>query len=193
MHWYTWVFSGVGVLALSGAGKLVWDILKPSVPNPKASVVTGLQAQSVTQSPIATGDNVIQNIHYGNAQRVTPDFSDYKKSPSPAEIREHLDSLPPFQKEVVKDSFVGLKVCWRASFLSVSKSYGSTEHRLSLYYGNNPRDIVACAICVDDYPRLKVALRDERIEIAGTIKSAEFGIELTDVSLFFPSELDGSS
>ena len=189
MHWIidnrTWLFSGVGVVAISLVFNLVWKHFKKS---PQS--VANLDFASIVapvNSPIATGSIVTQNIHYGTAQAQTTDFSDYYESPTPTEIREKLDKLPPYQKESMMEHFIGLKVRWLTRFADIFKTYEEGQYHLLLQYGNNLRDVVACDVSLDDFPRLKVSTEGDYIEVTGTIERVHtLGVNLKDAWISFP-------
>jgi hypothetical protein len=58
MNWWEWVFSGVGVLAL---GLLIGWLRRPARPSGPAAAITA-QGAKVSDSPIASGSGVTQNI-----------------------------------------------------------------------------------------------------------------------------------
>ena len=105
-----WLFSGIGISALT----IIFLIIRYIITNRniRALQKTNLEKKQSNLSstppvsvPTHTGDEV-EVISKNHAQISS---SEYSTHPTPKEILESIDSLPPFQQSTAKENFIGIK------------------------------------------------------------------------------------
>ncbi len=162
-----WLFSGIGVSVCLLIGGLFLRVFR--------------RPTSVTPSPTPTSS--------------APRNDGYSDKPTPTEIREQIEALPPFQQGAAITAYRGLKVRWPAIFKGIHRDRPSekTEKKwmLVLEYDNGKSYGGATIFCqnfdVEQYPRLKFAHAGSRVYVRGTILSASAYLifYLDDVSIEF--------
>ena len=157
-----WVFSGVGVTTV---------VLLVGFLYPRAAPVPAAPA-AAPASPKAPS----QAVAYTN--------------PTPEGIIKQLDSLPSFQQKGAAEAYRGLKVFWPATFSSVFEEPSAQVPRKwsAILYPDKYHSIpvVCTGVDVEANPRLKIASRDEAVDVRGTIESvSERGVWLKDATLEF--------
>lgn len=194
MNWLlankAWIFSGVGVAVL---GFFVRKFFQHATGD---SAAISASRSSVVASPVASGSNISQTVNFTtvhSAPTPTPPVrSDYSEKPTPADIFIHLNSLPAFQQNKVKDSYVGLKVCWLVRFATLAEL---EEWRRKLYK-TDPTHlilvrystfIVATTVDIERFPRLKIIHDGTPLRISGTVSEVRVDgrINLDDVDIKF--------
>ena len=89
------------------------------------SLLLSLPIAVASLLPVASGSNISQTVNLTTvnpAPTVNPALQikgDYSEKPTPADIENQLDALPAFQRNKMKDDYVGLKVSWPVSVSSL--------------------------------------------------------------------------
>jgi hypothetical protein len=87
------------------------------------------------------------------------------------EIVDHIDSLPPLQRQDVEKHYVGVTVDWETTFRGARK-YSDGLVSLSL----NACEIghwVRCVVPLEQYPELGVMREGARVRVTGKIKELD--------------------
>src|ERR1700722_6142110 len=193
--WVPWVFSGVGVALLGVLGRFLGRWFR------REGQSAGLSASrsNVTGSPVASGSNITQTVNFMTVTAPTaslaPAEGDYSETPTPADIETHLDSLPAFQRDRVKDSYVGLKVSWPAQLRSLfekAPTYrrltgSDVTHTLFARYKQARGPSILADIDIERFPRLKIAHDGTPLRISGTISAVSVSgtVTLRDAEIKF--------
>jgi hypothetical protein len=152
-----WIFSGVGVSIVLLTAGFVYRILD----------------RGKTKSSAPSASAAIQD-------RFT--------RPTPADIYKQINSLPPFQQNSAGDIYKGVEVCWHALFRSVSPSGDSWTVILDSADSKIPRhagSFLCEGVEIEKNPRLKIAYKDERLIVSGTIAKVDPVIHLRDATIEF--------
>lgn len=108
----------------------------------------------------------------------------YKLRPYPKEIISEIDGTPPYQQEMKREFYVGLKFQWHVTLYSARKNNDGLIDLLLRDRGNYPW--VTCIVNPENYPELKVSHKNKKIIVAGEIQKIEPNIFiLKDVKLHF--------
>lgn len=135
--WYTWVFEGVGTLAVGGAcGFLIQHLFKkmhresdsPRVSGGKNSSIASESPVSasvsgpITASQVAVGTNISQigEVHHHHGEGGLPEKW-ILTEPTPDQILREVDSALPFAQENTRRHYIGLSIVWRAFFSGAVK------------------------------------------------------------------------
>ncbi|SRR5258708_4064355 len=111
--------------------------------------------------------------------------------PSPDEIRDQINSLPPFQRRSAARAYHGLEVCWQGLFQHVEeRPLGGVVITVKCY---NPINYSAERISCDGVltPKLRISKENEPLIIRGTIASVAgaLGFWLKDANIEFLDSL----
>lgn len=187
--WYTWAFEGVGVLLLSMVATGVWRWIKRRRIERGPSQRIGIGAgTSVFGSPVAYGRDIVQNVTLNAVPLSRTTFPEYRETPTPEEIRNHLRSLPVYQQLAVKDSYLGINIRWTA-YLRHLAPHPTEPSQYMVFFGATERqgsESIICVVRLEDFPRLQIAKAGDEIIVTGTVSKIDFNIELRDVRLNFP-------
>jgi hypothetical protein len=210
MSWPEWVFSGIGVLALTLIGNVLKRYFKrgQNKASPQVRLIATAEGGAVASAVTASGTGNIQhvNIHHHNEQTTTvlPNSvppPKYNESPTPDDVQQQIWDAPPFQRQIVRESFVDLRVRWRLSLLSLEPEmviYMTTAERdndcrpklhsvLAIYKGREgPLRSVGFTVNLSEYPELKTLSNDEEFWVSGTIQTCKHSISLKDVTDITP-------
>lgn len=171
-----WLFSGVGLLLISGIFWLVRTI-----------------ARKIKEDSVG-----YQGADDGKSSRGCSEISespteqegkkgDYKLNPSPEEIFEDIESRPPFQRKEIEKYFQDLKVKrWAVTISLVFESHDG-KCQIHLRPRSNGK-IVSCFVDIHRYPEVKIVDEKTRLWVSGRIKSVDWEsgeIALSDASLEF--------
>jgi hypothetical protein len=183
-----WVFSGVGVAVI---GSLIALFFRR--PSGNLAAISADRSGSVVGSPVASGSNISQTVNIVSAPATAPPSTVYSGTPTPDEIAAHLKSLPVFQRNAVKDSYIGLKICWPVELKNlheisdvVRKAY-KTDHTHTLVTESRGQEIEA-NINISRFPRLKISHRGTPMRLSGEISgvgATGFTYWLKDVEIEF--------
>jgi hypothetical protein len=105
------------------------------------------------------------------------------------EIKNRIEAAPPFQRNDIKQYFMGLTVDWQTRLYSVEKADEDDLH-VSLYVDDKDNryvGICTCNVPLVKYPELKILHKDHPIRIVGKIaRIQEANIALIEEpTLFF--------
>jgi hypothetical protein len=166
LHWISWVFSGIGVLAFGVVGKLgfrQWN--REIVPN----------ADRATEN-IATS---VEVANLPNAHRIS--------SFSASEIIAAIASAPPLQRDEVGQSYCGLWVSWKTRFAHGFRS--DEEYHLYLREPDERFGRIQTKVHTEKYLELATLGENRRVDVTGRISEASPSrLALSDVELTFPFE-----
>jgi len=176
MHWLLdnkeWVFSGIGV-ALLGWVLTLW---RRRGSNSSAAISVD-HGGHVIGPPVASGSNIVQTVNIGmEGGGRSPSSSEYSLSPNPVEIQSQLESLPIYQRNVAKDSYVGLKVRWPVTLVDLQElpqavrkaSDTGDTHTLIVKFGQAMHPI-RTDLDIERFPRLKISHHGASMQLSGTI------------------------
>jgi hypothetical protein len=196
MNWLlankTWIFSGIGVAVLG------FIVRKFFLRSKGDSAAISPNRSSVIGSPVASGSNISQTVNVTTVHSTptanSPVNRDYSKKPTPSDIRAHLDSLPAFQRNTVRTSYHGLKVCWRVRFTSLTelgkhhqKLYKTDHTHLILFRYEFMSQVIATQVNIERFPRVKITHDGTLLRLSGTISevTVDGRVDLVDVNLEF--------
>jgi|HubBroStandDraft_2_1064218.scaffolds.fasta_scaffold407407_2 hypothetical protein len=194
MNWVldnkTWIFSGVGCLALGGLVKAVVWLLRrrAQTPTPGDVSATAITSSSMIGSPVATGSNISQNVSINIVKQTPPTPDGYSPRPTPQEIFAQLSKIPVFQQGDAARAYVGIKVRWRGTFEAMDEvqRYDVTDegatHFVFLATGHS---LIKVPVDIEQLPRLKVTHTGVPMEVRGTIVRAGPAILLNNATLAF--------
>lgn len=148
---------------------------------------------SVIGSPIASGSNITQNVHFGSSPNKTQSLkslSDYDERPTPIEILTELDNAPPFQRNTLARGYRGIKVRWPVVFRNIIQHPDNRElyKVCTRYRGAMDGSEVICDLRIEDFPRLQIAKANEPLIITGTIAALDDWVLLRDAHIYFLEE-----
>ena len=97
--------------------------------------------------------------------------------PTPQQICDTLDKLPPLQKEDIAKSYEGIKIDWQLEFNSANKNKTMFEEYRGKYIdiafhipGPNLSRLVWCwKVKLSDYPEFKVMIPGKMVRVRGII------------------------
>jgi hypothetical protein len=171
MQSYEWIFSGIGVSALTALAFVFRKLFRmgpSSHPKIDVSVTDSNSLSDVVDSNVAIGSNINQEIavhhHYG-LERSLPTFTETE--PTPRQLGASIDALTPFDQQLVQEKYKGLKVLWFLPLYSVLKMRDDTW--CVTFFDNDVRvDTELIALT----PELKVASKGDEFWIRGKIERA---------------------
>ncbi|MGH9498171.1 MAG: hypothetical protein ACRD3L_03440 [Terriglobales bacterium] len=122
-------------------------------------------------------------------------------SPTPDDIAQQLTSLPLFQRKAATNSYIGLRVRWKAKLAELveeSKEYQrilgtDATHTLRATYGTQG-PLIVTAVNIERFPRLKISHYGTPMELFGRITNVSEGggsMRLADVQIDF--EIEGET
>lgn len=87
------------------------------------------------------------------------------------EIKNRIEAAPPFQRNDIKQYFVGLTVDWQTRLVSVEKTDEDDLHvLLSIHHKEGGYvGLCACDVPLVKYPELKILNKDHPIRVVGKI------------------------
>jgi hypothetical protein len=177
MPWYEWAFSGIGATLLGGVGFLVRRALSKSQ---AATLSVSAVLHSVSDSNVAVGNNVSQQIvHHHHVPNQS--LESLKASePSPAQIMAALFALPPFGRHQAAESYQGLPVLWPLTLLTIVP-YRSTW--AVMFKGStepHPFSTIVHAHFPELPPEIRISPADTLVWIRGRIREVD---PLSSISL----------
>lgn len=119
-------------------------------------------------------------------QTSTPAASVNPITPTPAEIIDVINNLPPLQQTTAAANYKGIKVSWPVYLVG-----GYTNANNSNLYTIQLQDkslgpIITCDVDLASYPQLKIIKKGEVFTIGGEIVSVDsLGIGLNNCNLYF--------
>ncbi len=195
---WQWIFSGIGVFAIG----VLWHYFKRR--KGKLAVPTGAKSQMA--SIVQKGDGVIQsgqtgaghvvninapvgNISVGDSQPKQPDLiQSNTRSPTLtlSQIRNDIESAPPYQQEDRKRCYVGQRIDWQTKLFSVKREDkdGNVDVTLKTEEIEHNSELCGCVVRLDHYPELKVLPRGTRIRVVGKILRVGLVTDIEDATLY---------
>ena len=181
-----WLFSGIGIVALGLLIAFAKTIYQKFDLRPWPTVlvvlgffliVLGIYLQFRLQPKAIAKPK----------QEITPQIT----SIDPYEIREKINSLPPYQQDEARKNYLGLWVEWKGRFNHIEKQEdGSIKVSLRAVQPKSIKGIVGSAwidftVQLSDYPQLKIMDQGKEVTVKGKIAGFdEIGtIVLDDVKL----------
>lgn len=172
-HNKEWLFSGVGVAVLSTLffiAKWLYNWQK----SPMNHKVKSLSVGTSVNTPSNIHDSPIPPVSKGDSLVPEPApfrYGEYSQHPSPKDISNQIERLPPFQKIGAEKNYTGLKVKWKVSLAMIHPKDGdlieiACNHREYFRY-------VKTVISLSRYPRFKIIREGEAFWIYGEILSIE--------------------
>jgi hypothetical protein len=108
--------------------------------------------------------------------------------PTPMQIYEEINKVPPLQGKDVARHYEGIKVDWELIFSSASQKENGFVLVLFEISPNRPGPInVGCAVKLSDYKELSIIRPGKKVRVTGAISHIEPGlfIQLKDVQLTY--------
>ncbi len=97
--------------------------------------------------------------------------SEYSAHPSPKEIAQSINDLPPFQQITANENYIGINICWD---LTLSLVHSKGEDIVSLNCESNGYSrYVNVETSLNKYPQIKVIRKGQRLRVYGEIKDIE--------------------
>ena len=90
----------------------------------------------------------------------------------PSEINSKLDKLPPYQRDLLEDSYLGQKIKMDLNFSSLNK-FSDNKILICLSENNSLRNCIYAIIKIDDYPQFKILPINTIVNVEGEIESFE--------------------
>lgn len=170
---YTWVFSGVALLA----GVVGWLLRRKGKSAHGSSVNTS--KSRISGSVVAGQDNIIQTVNIPPSHDPTDD--EYSETPTADEIMAQTNSLPFLWQEAARTCYKGIKVRWPARISHITELRtrpGIAD--VTLRYGDRSVGaVIFVEVELDKYPRLRSVREGEPVTVMGTIA----GMLLGDIRL----------
>jgi len=186
---YEWIFSGIGVAACSAA--IAWlyrrfrGLTSSPAPGPDSSNVN--ISNSNVNGPVAGRDVNIGT--YIKSEEGPEKPGEFSETPTPDDIERAIMNASLYMRESVAQSFVGIKVRWKAKLLEIwPRNNLKNEVGVQLL---SSVSVIHAIVRFSEYPILKTVRGGELVEITGAIERPSDrggpGIYLKDVKLeFFP-------
>ncbi|MFH0813746.1 MAG: hypothetical protein V2A69_13055 [Pseudomonadota bacterium] len=183
-----WLFSGIGIVALGlliAFGKTIYQKIDLKL-LPTILVALGF-------SLIVLGIYLQFRSHPKVVEEPKEQTTPQITSINPYEIREKINSLPPYQQDEVRKNYRGLWVEWKGRFSHIeSQKGGSTKVSLQAVPREPTKGIVRpvwleCTVQLSDYPQFKIMEKDTEVTVVGRIAGFDLvsTIVLDDVKLSF--------
>ena len=160
-----WIFSGIGVLVI-GLAINFWRNRRKS----RRKVDDLKNVSSV--APFEKRD-VIKNVSYFDSV-ANPKYSAIS-------IMEELANLPPYQIDLMKTAYYGIRIKWNVEYITIHK-IDNFWQIMCHFEGNYPW--VIFEIDLNKYPIFKTIKKGTRFNIVGEIKKIagnEFFIDLESI------------
>jgi hypothetical protein len=170
-----WIFSGIGVLVVAFLGRLLVGFWRR-----RRTAAAGDPSGSSPSEP---------------SEQTTSIFT----RPTPDEMRQQIDSLPPFQRDTARGSYAGLDVCWQALFRGIDEDERADKDNLPFatkkwvvhlkHYDPAIPHAISALVCpgvdIERYPRFKFLNENELLTVKGKVRSIELGWVL-----LYPTEFE---
>jgi hypothetical protein len=177
-RWYEWVFSGVGVLAISvivgffRRQVIGWCLASPA----HGTSVSANVLTPVTDSSLAIASTTGHKIALHHHQMASGRLLQGPKAtePYPDEIMEELDALSPYDKHRPTERYAGLRVLWLLALRSM-KRYDDTWH---VTFTSSSKGLLSTTVTADFAvlpPEIKVLPAHAEVWIRGQIRYIDIG------------------
>ena len=195
MNWLwenrTWLFSGVGVAALTALIRFVRRLWVPAKQPSRTAEIAAIENASLVDSPIAIGSNISQVIHVpSEAARPTAGIS--PTQPTPEKIRSEIEGLPLYLQRDAEKNYVAVAVRWRVLLRHISRQSSDNDIcDVALSVPGEPGSVIFCEVRTSECPRLRSAKEETLIQVAGFIQEVRMAgltIRLRDANLTFLDE-----
>jgi hypothetical protein len=100
--------------------------------------------------------------------------NEYRQEPLPDEIIGQIRKLPPFQRPITTQSYIGLKVAWQLRLMHISKT--DTTYTITMDVSDTSMCIVRALINIDTHPEAKILNTGHRILAKGKISEIDENI-----------------
>ena len=179
---YEWIFSGIGVAALSWLG--AW-LYRRRQREPKSEHSKVNISDSIVVGPVAGRDISIGTyVQHG----VPDDFAndEYRATPTSTDIAAAIKKVPFYLRESTANSYSGVKVHWTAQVKSLVMVRDGIA-TLSFGGSDDAWPYIIVKVKLDDYPVIKTIHGGEPAELIGTIDWVQENtmIHLKDVKIKF--------
>jgi hypothetical protein len=192
----TWLFSGIGVLAITAITWVLGLIFRRRAAQPSAQT-SAVAGSSMIASPVVTGsNNIISVVAPQPAQMLAPQPAqkpdEYSPRPTPQEIYSEVRTHPTFQQQAAAKAYAGIKVCWQGTFYTIddvrtyiglTKPDNGATHFVLL--ATPSASLIKVPVNIERLPRLKVTHIGTPMEVRGVIAEVGPAIELRDATLSY--------
>lgn len=198
------MFDGIGGLAITALAGLFYHLFwKPKKDKPVGAAVVIGDGATIQHGTKGTGHTIIVNapvaggLTVGDAVAGQPAVKNEMQSPPPAviaklstvtakEIRDALQSVPPFQQGEIKEFYIGQPIDWNCSLSSANKLKGG---RVDVSLNCEDGSSMTChgEVLLREYPQLRVLPTRKPVRITGTVKkfSGLYHIWVKDAKLYY--------
>jgi len=193
-----WIFSGVGLLAITSFISVVFRRKNNEIENLKSRLNlqqnnnsnVQINGQSQSQSVIVNVDSKIGEVTSSEAYSLDKNMvvSPLKKinKLTPAQITEKLNGVPVLMRNEMITKIKGLKVEWNTTLSSASYLDDNLiQLFLKINEDGSQSDIAICKVSKNDYAELAMASKGTPIRIIGEIDSIDLCFNLKNVQLLF--------
>lgn len=169
---YQWMFSGVGVVALTLFIKVFFDrkekgkreIANTDSSNNSDNKIIISERNNASFNSLS---NPVQKNYYPKEEKsVDPDVVDF----SPQDIYKQIEETTPYQKEEVRKSYKGLKINWTLELMSI---FGKNGNIVTVLFSSKDDSYtsrtISSKIDIEKYPFLKVSKEKDKFNILGKI------------------------
>jgi hypothetical protein len=162
--WYTWVFSGFGVVIV---GWLLTQLWRRIFPKKEMKSTVQTVTNSTVSGIVAAGDVNIGTYSSSAPSSAVSSWSDdeYHRTPTPKEMHEEIQKVAMLSRETIARSYSGIKVHWSGVVGSVRQlNKGEIEFVMDI-----DGEIACMKVSLTTYPRLRTFKGNEPVEMYGTI------------------------
>jgi hypothetical protein len=184
MHWWEWVFSGIGVaIAVLIGNWIISKKKKEKVTQDSPSITKNSPQTAGTNSPInnqiftgtAQGNvtQTIQHIHNPGPTAIDLEFHEH---PTPNEIDKAISAAPPYQQQSLREAYVAQRVDWILRFNSIDPPFRFSDESIEQLWTvrcvpeNGNLVFIKFQIDIDEHPQFKLLHKGKSIRIKGLIK-----------------------
>lgn len=156
-------------------------------PDDSIEIPTTLQPKTETQDqpPINSNQSDAENLDATRPPKIEIK-SNHNKSPLPGTIEEEINRLPPYQRILVAEGYVGLRVEWDVTFRDIQMTKKDNEGFV-ICKAIDRNILIGIIINPTEYPEFKSAKEGAKLIVFGEIQEVYPRMRLTNCSFKFYS------
>lgn len=116
------------------------------------------------------------------------DKSLYNNKPTPQGVVLAISNSPPYMREKIIESLIGLKVKWELSFSEI-KLKKDNIYKLT-FYASDDIPMIDCEVDITKYPQFKIMKNLQKVRVFGEISSINFYILVELKNCFFEFDIE---
>jgi hypothetical protein len=172
--------NSVKAALITVAGGLVIAVVKWALDRKKARHDIVGKLHEITNSQIATGNNIVQHqggVHnyFAHPTATGPFAGKVATRPSMAEIADAIIAADPYDRTQIPKKYVGLEVSWPVVFSGLGQRIGKQWYATFDSIDTNYRSVLV-NIHMEEHPKLKVVKAGHPAWIEGKILTADVRI-----------------